>query len=156
MVDIEALRGLVERDDNEQVKKYLKELQAIEQGAHLNDPKAIKKLQTYFKAASEDRTILDAMPASLIQLAAEIASGSEIKPPARKESRIDRALHTRERRTLLIVIAALCKYDGIDFSARGSSQRIREMTEDLGAPIDDETIRRIIGEIQEALETRMN
>lgn len=54
-------------------------------------------------------------------------------------TKLDRPLSTRPRRTLLTIIGALCSHIGIDPQARGAAQRIKELTEKLGASIDDET-----------------
>ncbi|PIV89338.1 MAG: hypothetical protein COW48_01020 [Hydrogenophilales bacterium CG17_big_fil_post_rev_8_21_14_2_50_63_12] len=67
----------------------------------------------------------------------------------------DKPLAATERNTLLIAIAALCKYEGLDPQARGTAQRIMEMTDDLGAHVDDGTIRTALKKIPDALETRM-
>lgn len=78
-------------------------------------------------------------------------------PRARQQSKeqSDQPLSTRRRRTLLIIIAAFCKHAGIDPGARGAAQRIKKMTQSLGAPIDDETIAKALAEIPDALESRM-
>lgn len=60
----------------------------------------------------------------------------------------------KHRRTLLVLIGALCEEAGINISQRGASQRIRVLTEQLGAPVDDETIRKVLADIPDALERR--
>ena len=69
--------------------------------------------------------------------------------------KIERPLSTRSRRTLLTIIAALCKKAGINYEDRGAAQRISELTEEIGAVVSDETIRPIISEIDDAVESRM-
>lgn len=66
-----------------------------------------------------------------------------------------RPLTTRKKRTLLTLIAALCKGAGINHQDRGAAQRIGELTEEIGAPVTDDTIRSIISDIDDAVETRM-
>jgi hypothetical protein len=61
---------------------------------------------------------------------------------------------TKEKTTLLVLVAALCMHAKLDPQARGASQRIREMTEDLGAGVDDETIRTLLKQIPDAMERR--
>lgn len=61
----------------------------------------------------------------------------------------------RERNTLLTIIAALCEYSGIDPTERGAASQIAKMTEKLGATVTDDTIRKALGKIADALETRM-
>jgi hypothetical protein len=72
-----------------------------------------------------------------------------------QEPKVDRPLTTRQRRTLLTIVAALCKQVGVDPQARGAAQRIKEITEALGAPVDDGTIANLLAEIPDALEVRM-
>jgi hypothetical protein len=66
----------------------------------------------------------------------------------------DKPLTQRERNTLLTIIAALCKYESIDPNARGSATEITRMTDDLGAHVDDGTVRSLLAQIPSALETR--
>jgi hypothetical protein len=64
-------------------------------------------------------------------------------------------LSTRARRTFLTIIAALCHGIGINLQNRGAAARISELTEEIGAAVTDETIRKIIGQIDDAVESRM-
>lgn len=80
----------------------------------------------------------------------QLAHAKTMQPP-----KVDRPLPTRQRRTLLTIIAALCKHKGIEIQERGTAQRIVEMTDDLGAHVDNGTIASLFSEIPEALETRM-
>lgn len=73
----------------------------------------------------------------------------------RCKGRADKPLTTRQRRTLLTLFAAICKRAKLDISARGSAQRIKEMTEELGAPVDADTIKKFLDEIPDAIESRM-
>ena len=67
----------------------------------------------------------------------------------------EQKLSTRSRRTLLTIIAALCNKSGVDYQHRGAAKRISELTEEIGAPVTDDTIRKIINEIDDAIETRL-
>ena len=67
---------------------------------------------------------------------------------------VDKPLHIRARRTLLTIIGALCRKVNIDPAARGSAQRIRELTEDFGFPVDDGTIAPFLAAIPDAIESR--
>jgi len=69
--------------------------------------------------------------------------------------RTERPMFTLERRTLLTIIASLCKEAGINYQQRGAAKRLSELTEEIGAAVTDETIRKIINDIDDALETRM-
>lgn len=72
-----------------------------------------------------------------------------------RTARTDRPVTTRQRRTLLTIIAALCDYSAIKPNERGAAGQIASMTEELGAPITAETIARFLKEIPDAVETRM-
>lgn len=67
----------------------------------------------------------------------------------------DKALGKRERDTLLTIIAAFCKYEGWDVQKRGLAADIEKMTQDLGAPVTDDTIRAVLAQIPDAVESRM-
>lgn len=73
---------------------------------------------------------------------------------ASRQSDVDRPLPTRSRNTMLVVIAALCAKSGIDFQARGAASRIVEAVERLGATLTDDTIKKMLDEIPEAIEVR--
>lgn len=62
---------------------------------------------------------------------------------------------TNERNSLLTIIAALCDYSAIDSKARGAAAQIAKLTEDIGAPVSDDTVRRALEKIPDALESRM-
>jgi len=79
----------------------------------------------------------------------ETIQDSNPKPPLRKSA------ETNSRRTLLIIIAALAKKANIDLDERGSARKIMELTDEIGAHISDETIRKLKTEIVDAVESRM-
>ena len=60
-----------------------------------------------------------------------------------------------ERDSLLTIIAALCDYSDIDLKARDVVAQIVGMTEEIGAPLSDDTVRRHLNKIPDALEDRM-
>jgi len=60
----------------------------------------------------------------------------------------------RARRTLLVIIAGLCTKVGIDWNERGVAKRIAGFTEDLGAGVSVDTVRNLLKEIPDALESR--
>jgi len=111
---------------------------------HFEKENALREIVAAYKAVS----------IAYIELA-RIVYGGKKQPTKEHEAKIDRPLTTRQRRTLLTVIAAMCKYERLDPQRRGTAQRIMEMTDDLGAHIDDGTIAKILSEIPDALETRM-
>lgn len=66
----------------------------------------------------------------------------------------EKPLTTTERNTLLTIIAALCDYSDIKYLERGAASQILKMTEVIGAPITDDTIRSALRKIPDALESR--
>lgn len=68
---------------------------------------------------------------------------------------VDKGITTTERNTLLIIIAALCDHAKIKHQERGVAQRIMEMTDEIGAHLDDQTILTALKKIPTALEARM-
>lgn len=66
----------------------------------------------------------------------------------------DKPMTTTERNTLLTVIAGLCDYSDIKHQERGAANQIANMTEEIGAPITDDTIRKMLAKIPAALERR--
>jgi len=63
-------------------------------------------------------------------------------------------LTSKERNSLLVLIAALCKDAGIDYNQRGIATSLEKMTEILGAPVTDDTIRNILKQIDDAVSLR--
>ena len=66
----------------------------------------------------------------------------------------DKRVSTRERRTLLTIIAALCKRAGIDPTTRGAAMAIASATQELGVPVGDDSIRALLKAIPDAIESR--
>lgn len=75
---------------------------------------------------------------------------SVFNEPPKKE----RELSTNERNSLLTVLAALCDYSAINVSERGASRKIAEITEEFGAPLTDDTIRKFLRQMPEAVSGR--
>ncbi len=67
----------------------------------------------------------------------------------------EKPMTTTERTTLLTIVAALCDYSAIDPAGRGAAAQIAGMTADLGAAVTDDTIRKVLAKIPDALERRM-
>ena len=67
----------------------------------------------------------------------------------------EKPLGATERNTLLVIIAALCKEAGIDWSrGKGGAEAVSRLTQELGTPISDDTIRAKLKEIDAAIESR--
>ena len=71
-----------------------------------------------------------------------------------KKEALKKSLSTKERNTLLVIIAALCKETGIDHTQRGVACAIQNLTENIGSPITDDTIRNVLKQINEAVDIR--
>lgn len=76
-------------------------------------------------------------------------------PKMNEATNLDQPLATREKNTLLTIIAGLCDYSAIDYKKRGCAKNIAAYTEEIGAPISEDTVRRWIKKIPDALEIRM-
>ena len=101
---------------------------------------AVKELSNDYTALFNDKMQLE-----------KTLRGIQENDPKKNE----RPLSTRARRTILTIIAALCNEAGIKYQDRGASKRISELTEKIGAVVTDDTIRKIISDIDDAIETRM-
>lgn len=67
----------------------------------------------------------------------------------------EKPVTSTERDSLLTIIAALCDYSAIDPKGRGVARQIAKLTEEIGAPVSDDTVRRALAKMRDALETRM-
>jgi len=65
-----------------------------------------------------------------------------------------KSLTTTERNTLLVIIAALCDHSHIEHQARGAAVKIANLTAQIGAAVTDDTIRKVLVQIPDALESR--
>lgn len=66
----------------------------------------------------------------------------------------EKPIKSKERNTLLVLIGAFCKNADIDPSARGVTPKLVAMTERVGAPLSDDSIRKILSQVPSALEMR--
>lgn len=76
-------------------------------------------------------------------------------PPASDDAKPAKEIATSERTSLLTIIAALCDYSAIDYKERGAATKIKELTEEIGVPVSDDTIHRALKKIPDALVSRM-
>lgn len=72
-----------------------------------------------------------------------------------KLSAAEKPLTTRERNTLLTIIAGLCDYSGINCQERGAAGQIAKMIEKIGVAVTDDTIRKVLSKIPDAVEARL-
>lgn len=87
----------------------------IAQTGKLDETEVVEMLTSYKALVEENQLLKD-------QLA---------HAKAEQPAKVDRPISTRQRRTLLTIIAALCDFSGIVFDKRGTPQRIKEMTQTL-------------------------
>lgn len=66
----------------------------------------------------------------------------------------ERPLGSKEKNSLLILIAALCNEFGVDLKVRGIASSLELMTHNLGAPLTDDTIRKFLKQIEGAVSSR--
>lgn len=88
----------------------------------------------------------------------QISGEAEIAKPLgsteHNTSQDEKPLATKERNTLLTIIAALCNYSAINLDGRGVAVQIAKMTDEIGATVGDETIRKVLEKINDAVESR--
>ena len=63
----------------------------------------------------------------------------------------EKSLSTTERNSLLRLIAALCKQSNFNINDRGITSALVAATEDIGEPVSDDTIRKIIKQVKTLL-----
>ena len=71
-----------------------------------------------------------------------------------KEPKKAKPLVSNERNSLLILIAALCKEADVDWNQRGITASLAAMTDLLGVTLNDDTIRKIVKQIEPAITSR--
>jgi FtsZ-binding cell division protein ZapB len=109
-----------------------------------------------FRALQADR---DAAKAEIEKLKALLVNAHEERDRLHGENKslqakTDKFLTQTERNSLLVIIAALCDYSAIMYEERGAAQRIMKMTDEIGAHLDDQTIRTALEKIPNAVESR--
>lgn len=67
----------------------------------------------------------------------------------------EKPMTANERNSLLTIIAALCDYSAIKHQERGVAGQIAKMTEEIGRPVTDETILKVLKKIPDVLASRM-
>jgi hypothetical protein len=67
---------------------------------------------------------------------------------------VAKELTVTERNTLLTIIAALCDYSAIKVGDRGAAAQLARLTDEIGAPVSDDTVRRWLKAIPDVLASR--
>lgn len=101
----------------------------------------VKKAIEEFKILRQEKEIIEAERDSL-------------RGMVDKSIEAEKSLSTKERHTMLVIIAALCKEVNIDYNQRGVASAIQLLTENIGSPITDDTIRSVLKQITEAVDIR--
>lgn len=70
------------------------------------------------------------------------------------EQQIEKPLKSKERNTLLVMIAALCRNADIDYKKKGITAAFEMITDKNGTPLSDDTIRKVLKQLDDAVSTR--
>lgn len=68
----------------------------------------------------------------------------------------EKPLHDKERTTLLVLLGSILDKANFDLNERGISGKIKRATESNSTPVSEETIRKLIPQIQSAVELKQN
>ncbi|WP_335916829.1 hypothetical protein [Shewanella chilikensis] len=104
-----------------------------------------RRLPTFYLASN-----LDELDAVLVVRTAEVTRFIQ----SLEDDSHHKALNNNEKNTLLVLIGALCKEANVDWNQRGISASLVAMTDLIGAPISDETIRKVLKQIDSAIDSR--
>ena len=137
------------RADNEERNEVLEIIHRAAEGGKL--PRKTNSLQpfnlhqyrtsTYYPRSEATRWAADNFPETFLF---KDAAGGKHKAPGK-----------RERDTLLTIIAAFCNDEGMNLKERGLAAKIAQMTQKLGASVDEDTIRKVLAQIPAAVGSRM-
>lgn len=124
------------------------EVSAIEEVDEQTDELRLRRprrLPTFYLASN-----LDELDAVLVVRTAEVTRFIQ----SLEDESHSKALNSHERNTLLVLIGALCKEANVDWSQRGISASLVAMTELIGAPVTDDTVRKVLKQIGPAIDAR--
>jgi hypothetical protein len=109
-----------------------------------------------FKALQVEREALNAKLNQAEELSLEITAERDrlLDECEAFRSTVEKNLVWSEKNSLLTIIAGLCEYSAIKPHERGSASQIAKLTEEIGAAISDDTVRRWLREIPGALAAR--
>lgn len=74
--------------------------------------------------------------------------------PMKPDTPLEKPLDPRSQNTLLIIIEALCEYSAIKTDAHGAATQIANLTQEIGVPVDSQTVGNWLKQIPKALESR--
>ena len=130
---------------DDEIKKLRDEYQ-VERKEFLGGKREFERVPTYYPSGG-----LDEHDYVLVVKTNEVTrfiQSLEETPPEAKP------LTSKERNSLLVLLGAVCKQSDIDPSQRGIATSLVAMTELIGAPLTDDTIRKILSQIEPAIESR--
>ena len=139
-------------DENYQIKVSREKLLAIEEiRVLIND-----RLEPYDQISGSPQGWRSKL---MVLRLAELPWMQQIQEPEKEElmkSKIppEKALDARVQNTLLIIIEALCKNSAIKTNVHGAATQIAKLTEEIGAPVNPDTVGRWLKLIPQALERR--
>jgi hypothetical protein len=119
---------------------------ALERGLPIPEP-----LARFFPDGCDVFQRCEDLERELSNSRAEIAALQKAQQDAAAE---EKPIATRERHTLLTIIAALCDYSAINHQERGAALSIMQMTDEIRAHVDEGTILAVLKKIPDALATR--
>ena len=137
------------RADNEERNEVLEIIhRAAERGKLPRETNSLQpfnlhqyRTSTYYPRSEATRWAADNFPETFLF---KDAAGGKHKAPGK-----------RERDTLLTIIAAFCNHEGMNLKNQGQAAKIARMTLDLGASVDEDTIRKVLAQIPAAVGSRM-
>ncbi|ABI39856.1 hypothetical protein Shewmr4_2785 [Shewanella sp. MR-4] len=104
-----------------------------------------RRLPSFYPA-----TNLDELDAVLVVRTAEVTRFIQ----SLEDESTSKPLNNIERNTLLVLIGALCKEANVDWNQRGISASLVAMTDLIGAPVTDDTVRKVLKQIGPAIDAR--
>jgi len=111
-----------------------------------NDPMSLPDDDGYWwQADSESRSKL---PAALGQKSIFAKRSDCVVSPQAQE------MNTRSRNTLLLIIAAVLKDNKVNYTDRGTAKYIERLTQQLGAAVGEDTIKKILDDIPDVMKNR--
>jgi hypothetical protein len=130
---------------DDEIKRLRDEYQE-ERKKFLGVKREFERVPTYFPSGGLDKHDY-VLVVKTKEITRFIQSLEETPPEAKP-------LTSKERNSLLVLLGAVCKNSDIDPSQRGIATSLVAMTELIGAPLTDDTIRKILSQIEPAIETR--
>ena len=130
---------------DDEIKKLRDEYQA-ERKAYLGGKREFERVPSYYPSGGLDEH--DYVFVVKTNEVTRFIQSLEETPPEAKP------LTSKERNSLLVLLGAVCKQSDIDPSQRGIATSLVAMTELSGAPLTDDTIRKILSQIEPAIESR--